>query len=63
MYSLNSYRPISFLAVLLNILDTSVSNQFKEFPQADALIAEHQSGGRKQHSTITGTMVHMVVCK
>lgn len=53
---LNNYRPISKLSVLAKILEMLVSEQLKEFLCKNDILTKHQSGFRKQHSTITATM-------
>ena len=53
---LNNYRPISKLSVLAKVLERLVSEQVKEFLCTNDILSKHQSGFRKQHSTITATM-------
>ena len=53
---LNNYRPISKLSVLAKLLERLVSEQVKVFLCKNDILSKHQSGFRKQHSTITATM-------
>lgn len=52
----NNYRPISKLCVLAKVLEKFVSEQLKEFLDTNGILS-HQSGCRKQHGTITVTLV------
>lgn len=54
--SLNNYRPISKLCILAKVLEKLISEQLKDFLDTHGLLSRHQSGFRKQHSTITATM-------
>ncbi len=52
----NNYRPISKLCALSKVLEKLVSEQLKGFLDANGLLSHHQSGFRKQHSTITAAI-------
>ena len=53
---LNNYRPISKLCVLVKILESLVADQVKEFLISNKILAEYQSGFRKNHSTTTAAL-------
>uniref|UniRef100_A0A3B4Z3D2 Reverse transcriptase domain-containing protein n=1 Tax=Stegastes partitus TaxID=144197 RepID=A0A3B4Z3D2_9TELE len=54
--SLNNYRPISNLSALSKVLERLVSNQLKDFLNANNILSPYQSGFRKQHSTIMASL-------
>ena len=54
--SLNNYRPISVLSVVIKILERAVFNQFYTYLVTNNLLSEHQSGFRQLHSTVTALL-------
>jgi len=52
----NNYRPISKLPALAKVLESLVSEQVKEYLNAQSILSKHQSGFRKKHSTTTAAL-------